>query len=310
MVAVGRRRTVRHPTALTVGNAPAGCHGYSAIVIATTGVFLAAVFSAGAYLFTAGWLHTGSLKPGFHAMSLVPTTFELPEAIKLAALAYILSMIGLAVVLVFAAVWFLTARRRTWHGLVDLSEFAVDYPDLDPHDPLVAKRRQEILRAFFLGRLVDIAGGPLLVLVGMGAAISGAIGVMLFGEHVGHWGWAERSGRWLAESHTSTQASLQSSIPGLEVVGGLPDRADAAAHGHPRRPGVPGAGHPPLGRHPVGHRLVLAAHRSSAGRALLRRAHRPRPDHPDRVLPLRTPAPAPAWSWPATARARSSAPPR
>jgi hypothetical protein len=219
VVAVARRRTVRRPSALTTGNAAAGCHGYSAILIATTGVFLAAVFSAGAYLFTAGWLHTGSLKPGFHAMSQVPTTFHLPEAIKLAALAYVLSMLWLAVVLVYLALWFATARRRTWHGLVDPSEFAADYPGLDARDPLVAKRRQEILRAFFTGRLVDLAGGPLLALVGMGAIISGAVGVVLFGEHVGHWHWAERSGRWLAETHTSTQASLQSSIPGLEVVG-------------------------------------------------------------------------------------------
>ncbi len=219
VVAVARRRAVRHPSDLTTGNAPAGCYGYSAILIATTGVFLAAVFSAGAYLFTAGWLHTGSLKPGFHAMALVPTTFHLPEAIKLAALAYTLCVIWLAVVLVFAAVWFFTASRRNWHGLVDVSAFTADYPGVDQNDPLVAKRKQEILRAFFQARLVDVAGGPLVVVVGMGTIISGVIGAILFGEHVGHWGWAERSGRWLAESHPATQASLQSSIPGLEVVG-------------------------------------------------------------------------------------------
>lgn len=219
VVALARRRTVRHPSGLTAGNAPAGCHGYAAIVIATTGVFLAAVFSAGAYLFTAGWLHTGSLKPGYHDLSIVPTAFHLPEAVQLAALAYTLAVISLGVVLVFCAVWFATASVTRWHGLVDVSAIATDYRGVDTSDPLVVGRKQEILRAFFYGRVVDVVDGPLTVLVGTGAAISGVIGVVLFGEHVGHWAWAQRSGRWLSATHTATQASLQSSIPGLEVVG-------------------------------------------------------------------------------------------
>ena len=46
-------------------------------------------------------------------------------------------------------------------------------------------------------------------------------------------------------------------------------------------------GDPAQRRHPVGRRVLLAAGLPPAGRAVLRRAHRPRPDHPHQRLPRR-----------------------
>ena len=231
VVVVTHAHARRRPHPMTDGNARVGFLGFGSVVMATSGMFLASVFSAGEYLFTAGWLHTGSVKPSFHDMSMVPTAFHLPEVIELASLAYTFGVIGLVLAVLGAGVWFALAAASRWYGLVDLTGFALDYPGLDPgdpgstgdlmnvNDPIVPRRRQEILRAYFLARLVDFAGNALVALVAFGATVSGVLSLILFGEHVGRWGWAERSARWLADSRTATHASVRSSIPGLEVVG-------------------------------------------------------------------------------------------
>ena len=219
VVASARWRVRHRPNPMTKGNAHRGFLGFGSVVLATTGMFLASVFSAGEYLFTAGWLHTGSVKPSYHDMSMVPTAFHLPEVIKLASLAYTLAMIGFGLAVVAAVGWYLTAAGLKWYGLVDVEGFELDYPGQDEKDPLVRARRKNILQAYFVGRVVDFAGNSLLALVALGAAISSVLSVILFGEHVWPMGWARRSARWLADSRTATHASVHSSIPGLEVIG-------------------------------------------------------------------------------------------
>ena len=211
---------VRHrPDSMTKGNAHNGFLGFGSLVIATTGMFLASVFSAGEYLFTAGWLHTGSLKPSFHELSMVPTAFHLPEVIKLASLAYVVSVAGLVVALLAGVGFYLVAPRFRWYGLIDVKGFELDYRNRSQHDLTEPDRRKDILQAYFVGRLVDFAGNSLLALVAFGAAVSGALSLILFGEHVWPMGWARRSAHWLSDSRTATHASIRSSIPGLEVVG-------------------------------------------------------------------------------------------
>ena len=72
----------------------------SAIVLAALAIFLGAVFSSGIYVFAAGWLHTGSLKPGFGQVATAARVFHIPDVIRDAARAYAVSVAALAVLVV------------------------------------------------------------------------------------------------------------------------------------------------------------------------------------------------------------------
>ena len=78
--------------------APRSLWDGSAILFATMGVFLGAVFSAGVYVFATAWLRTGSLRPTFEDVSARVSRFVVPDIIREAARAYAISVAILVLV--------------------------------------------------------------------------------------------------------------------------------------------------------------------------------------------------------------------
>jgi hypothetical protein len=139
--------------------------GLMTAVFAALGVFLAAAFSAGSYIFAATWLHTGALKPSYHQVLATYRLFVIPPVLSTATLAYTFAVAGLAVVLVG---WLLWIGFRLLVRPNSDAAFAADYPSqLDPTTAADRSRSKAIRRAMFLGGLADRAawfGGPLVLL--------------------------------------------------------------------------------------------------------------------------------------------------
>jgi hypothetical protein len=191
------RSSVKAGTRIVVGEPgpSAALRGGGTAVLAVIAVFLAAVFTAGSYLYAAAWLRTGSLKPGFGTISAISTHFVVPEAILDASLAYAVSVGVLLATLVVAGIWGSVAYAKISPTTAPISPgaFDDDYPDVDD-DARSAKRRKTVLRALWFGRLVDVAGTFLGWLVVVGLALTYAVAGILFAEHVGH---ARGAARWL-----------------------------------------------------------------------------------------------------------------
>jgi hypothetical protein len=174
--AVRRRATLGEP-------GPRGAlGGTTAAVIALVAVFLASVFTAGIYLFTATELNTGSAKPRFREIAAVSKVFAVPDAIRAASWAFAVSV---AMLLAFVLLVLLWAVPK-WLGITPSTPplvpgaFATDYPEAD-----VPSRTRTVLRAMWLGRLVDLAGAPLAGLLLAGGLLSYTVAGVLFAAHVG-----------------------------------------------------------------------------------------------------------------------------
>jgi hypothetical protein len=171
-----------------------GLRGLGTVVIAAAGVIVGTLFSAGGYVVAAAFFSTGSVKPHLREVTRVMRSFDVPEAIRDASLAYALSAVLVAVVLVLVVacgIWAgLTIRGSRW-PLIG-AEFAADYPGL----PANSTRGKQVLRALWLGRLVDKAGLVLALLLLPGGAFSVWIIVTFIG------------GRGLGVSWLAHQADL------------------------------------------------------------------------------------------------------
>jgi hypothetical protein len=168
--------------------------GLGSVVLALVGVFLASVFTASAYLYAATWLHTGSLKPSFGEISAISRHFTVPEAILDAALAFAVSVGVLLVVTVGVATWaaFSLLHVTPTTPPIAPGAFASDYPNLTSPDD--DARTTAVLRALWIGRIVDLAAPILGYLMLAGALLAYAAGGILFAEHA--FG-ARRAARWL-----------------------------------------------------------------------------------------------------------------
>jgi hypothetical protein len=209
----GRRVVVGEP-----GPRP-GVGGYGTAVLALMAVFLASVFTAGVYLYAATWLRTGSLKPGFGEVSRVSRAFTVPEPILDAALTFAVS-VGVFLAAVLAAVVAIAValhRLKPTSALLVPDSFTTDYPGR-PN----SGRGRAVLRAFWFGRVVDVAGTVIGVLMLAGAVFSYAVAGVLFAEHAFGAGAAAR---WLLDTRHSagigaffTPSSLQGTGAYLVVI--------------------------------------------------------------------------------------------
>jgi hypothetical protein len=202
---------------------PAGLKGMGTATLALLGVFLASVFTSGVYLYSATWLYTGSLKPGFGQISRISRTFTVPEAILDASWAFAVST---GVLLAFLIVVGLSAaavllRLSPTSPLLVPGSFGADYPQ-HLADAADASRRRTVLRAMWFGRVVDIAGSLIGVLLLIGAALTYVVAGALFAEHVAH---ANGLASWLLDMKHGrgvggffTPASLQGTGAYLVVV--------------------------------------------------------------------------------------------
>ena len=161
-----------------------GARGNITTILATLGVFAGAVFTAGGYTFSAAWLHTGSLKPGFGEVSKIYEIFAIPEIARIATLTYSYS-VG------FFLVFLIVLLVRFIHGLLRPSALADaverDYPDYGT-DPA---RARSIRRDIYLGQIVDRTPSVVVPLVVVGALLSSAFGVLVLLEHAASIGWVD-----------------------------------------------------------------------------------------------------------------------
>lgn len=166
----------------------AGAGGLTSSVFAVFAVMLAAVFSAGTYVFSAAWLETGSVKPGLSEVVRTARLFHLPEVTRDAGLAYVAAVGFLTVVLVIVLACFLWSFLGPVRlGALDQAP-AHDYPDVSS-DPI---RNRQIRKAIYLARLVDHAPVVIAPLVIVGFLLGLFFAVLLFAHHVLHLGWAAR----------------------------------------------------------------------------------------------------------------------
>ena len=163
----------------------AGLFGMGSAVIALLSVFLASVFTAGAYMFAAAWLSTGSLHPSLHAVSDVTRIFGVPEAIADAGLAYAIAVLILVVCLAGYGLRVLVAWVRvSVHGwLIVPDSYTKDYPGRST-DPKRNPRVKALLHDLFIGRIVDTVGGLLGLITALGGVLTFAFGVILGLEHI------------------------------------------------------------------------------------------------------------------------------
>jgi hypothetical protein len=126
---------------------PAALGDLAAIVLATLGVFLGAVFSSGIYVFAAGWLTTGSVKPGFADVSKASVAFDMPNVVRDATRAYAVSVAALVVSLVVLVLVVLvkrlwrSLRGQHWPAQYYLDALAVTYPDVPILDQAATAQR-------------------------------------------------------------------------------------------------------------------------------------------------------------------------
>jgi hypothetical protein len=156
------------------------------LVLTLFGVFLAAVFSSGVYIYAAAWLHTGSLRPSFRQAREVAYAFDVPEAIRDASLTFALSVAVLVIAVILLGLIGLAVYLRIGPHSPPLvgTEFAQDYPDRLP--PRTGRARV-ILRAFWRARLVDLGGLVVGLLLLPGTAITLVITVILLARPWSSW---------------------------------------------------------------------------------------------------------------------------
>jgi hypothetical protein len=193
-----------------------GLFGMGAAVIAMLSVFLASVFTAGAYIFAAAWLGTGSLHPSLHAVTQVTETFGVPEAIADAGLAYSISVIALLVCLLGYGVRVGLAWRgiSTHSWLIVPGSYTKDYPS-EPTDPKKSGRTKSVLHDLFIGRIVDTAAGFLGLITAIGALLTLGFGAILALEHV--FG-VDSPANWLLDRHSTGHPAFFSRV-GLQGKG-------------------------------------------------------------------------------------------
>jgi hypothetical protein len=173
---------------------PRSLRDTSAIVLAALAIFLGAVFSSGVYVFAAGWLHTGSLKPGFGQVASAAKDFRVPDVIRDATRAYAVSVAALAVLLVGIGLAFAANRIAR---LVHLREAPTQeyqrvlraaYRDgqIDWNSGEAEARTKQVAKTFWLARRVDVAHKFLALVTLVGVVITGFFTwLLIFGNQGG-----------------------------------------------------------------------------------------------------------------------------
>jgi hypothetical protein len=139
-----------------------GLFGLACAAFASLGVFLAAAFTSGIYIYVAAFLRTGSLKPKFEDVSKLYHTVRVPITVATATLAYTFAVLGLLVLLV---IWAVAVGIR-WLRPGRDAQLNSDYPVRAGKASDVTARGNQIRRDMLWGALVDKLPwlvGPLVV---------------------------------------------------------------------------------------------------------------------------------------------------
>ncbi|HZE66704.1 MAG TPA: hypothetical protein VE081_08755 [Sporichthyaceae bacterium] len=197
-----------------------GLFGLAAGGLAALGLFLAAAFTSGIYLYAATVLHNGGPKPSFREISTIYQFVRVPNTVAVATLAYAYAVLALlAVVVVVGA----PVARRLWNCPRTREQLQADYPRPSPPGPDDEKRSRQIHRAMFFGALVDrlpwlvgpLVGVGLLIVLGWGTWLglhtsAPAAADSVFGTGQGLWSrnWQSGLGAYLVVATVLLLVSL------------------------------------------------------------------------------------------------------
>jgi hypothetical protein len=140
-------------------------HGAGPVVVAGIGVLLAVAFSAGLYLFTAAYLHSGSLRPGRGVVAGAVAAFAVPRPYTVTALWFTGAVLWVVAVAVALGLFVLLGARSPHRWRQGVVLFRAEYRDARVTDP----RSRSILRAWWLARLVDHVDQAVLALLALPA---------------------------------------------------------------------------------------------------------------------------------------------
>jgi hypothetical protein len=154
--------------------------GFATVVVAALALLVAGAFSAGAYILAAAWLRAGSLRPSYATVREALGVFDIPRPMLIGAVSFAVISAWAVVVLLAVAAWILyrLAGIRRWRaGTVVLP---VEYPDQPDR---TADRDAQVLRVWWLARLVDGAGGVVGLFLGPVLAFAVAAAVVVAVQH-------------------------------------------------------------------------------------------------------------------------------
>jgi hypothetical protein len=177
----------------------AGLRGWGTPLLASVGVLLGAVFTAGMYIYSANWLRTGGTVPSLAAIGTSVAAFAVPWALRFAMACFAGTAIVLAVLVVAGVV----VLRTGWKTHVPPDEVEAAYPQAHR----TTARDDDIRKVFWKAQVVDRIDAPLRVVIGLttlaaGVATVGALVRLAPGvaalEAAGKVGWMIALGAYLA----------------------------------------------------------------------------------------------------------------
>ncbi|WP_163570353.1 hypothetical protein [Fodinicola feengrottensis] len=142
--------------------------GYGTVLLTAASLLMAAGASAGIYLYVGGFLRTGSLRPSFGDVQGAVAALNTAPAIQTASLAFGL-MLGWLVLVAFAGAGII-AYRLIWPTRWPEGQRLLNQQYPEAHRTPV--RDAEILRAFWLARIADWAGGLIAAVLAPSLAIA------------------------------------------------------------------------------------------------------------------------------------------
>lgn len=142
--------------------------GIASVVVALMGLFAAAIFTSGTYVFAAAWMVSGSARPSYAAATTVGRSFQFPDIVQNANRAFAVSVLLFIVFAACLAVGMALTRHRRLRRYGAMLESAYG-PDAVRADPA---RARAVAAALWSGRQVDYASRYLGVLAATGAAVS------------------------------------------------------------------------------------------------------------------------------------------
>ncbi|GAA1686379.1 hypothetical protein GCM10009765_39810 [Fodinicola feengrottensis] len=153
---------------LPAGQPKQALGGYGTVLLTAASLLMAAGASAGIYLYVGGFLRTGSLRPSFGDVQGAVAALNTAPAIQTASLAFGL-MLGWLVLVAFAGAGII-AYRLIWPTRWPEGQRLLNQQYPEAHRTPV--RDAEILRAFWLARIADWAGGLIAAVLAPSLAIA------------------------------------------------------------------------------------------------------------------------------------------
>lgn len=128
--------------------------GYGTVFLTAAGLLIGAGFSAGVTIYAGAFLRTGSVRPGFDEVQRALVALGTAPASRTASLTFALMLAWLVVVVLVGLA--IVAYRMIWPAKWTYGQRLLNQQYPEAHR--TATRDEQILRAFWIGRIADTAG--------------------------------------------------------------------------------------------------------------------------------------------------------